>query len=129
MDLSIVVVSWNTRDLLAQCLASIFANPPRASFDVWVVDNASQDGSAQFIDEQFPQVHLIRNLQNLGFARANNQGIRASSGRAVLLLNSDTIVQPQALDQMLAFIEAHPEAGVVGAGLVNADGTPQWCYG
>jgi len=139
MDLSIIIVSWNTRDLLAQCLESVFKEvsdtstlatahcPPTT--EVFVVDNASADGSAQMVRERFPQVHLIENHENVGFARANNQAIRISTGRYVLLLNSDTLVLPNALAQMVAFMDAHPEAGIVGANVLNVDGTPQFCYG
>ncbi len=129
MDLSIIIVSWNTRALLAQCLASIYANPPAGEFEVWVVDNASSDGSATMVQKRLPQVKLIENPENVGFARANNQAIRKSSGQHVLLLNSDTMVRPNALTNMVAFIAAHPEAGIVGANILNADGTPQSCYG
>jgi N-acetylglucosaminyl-diphospho-decaprenol L-rhamnosyltransferase len=96
MDLSVVIVNWNTRELLAQCLEAVYAHPPDCAFDVWVVDNASSDGSAAMVRERFPQVHLIENRENVGFARANNQAIRQSTGRYVLLLNSDAFVQPGA---------------------------------
>jgi GT2 family glycosyltransferase len=129
MDLSIIIVSWNTRELLAQCLESIYTYPPLGEFEVWVVDNASSHGSAAMVRERFPQVHLIENCENVGFARANNQAIRASTGRYVLLLNSDTIAQPNALARMVAFMGAHPEAGIVGAYILNPDGSPQYCFG
>lgn len=129
MDLSIIIVNWNTRELLAQCLTSIYQHPPACEFDVWVVDNASADGSVQMLRERFPAVHVIANNQNVGFAAANNQGIESSRGEYVLLLNSDTIVQPEALSLMFAFSRAHPEAGIVGAALLNPDGSPQRCFG
>ncbi|MGC8880428.1 MAG: glycosyltransferase family 2 protein [Anaerolineae bacterium] len=125
MDLSIVIVNWNTRDLLAQCLASVYAHPPDCVFDVWVVDNASTDGSAAMVRERFPQVHLIENRENVGFARANNQAIRASTGRYVLLLNSDAWVRPMALHRMVEFMDAYPIAGAAGPRLLNPDGTLQ----
>lgn len=129
MDLSIIIVSWNTHDLLAQCIESIYAYPPDCEFEVWVVDNASTDGSATMVRERFPQVRLIENRENVGFARANNQAIRESAGKYILLLNSDTIVQLGALQNMVAFMEGHSEAGIVGAYLLNLDGTPQPCFG
>lgn len=129
MDLSIIVVSWNTRQLLAQCLTSIYANAPDCEFETWVVDNASSDDTAAMVRSQFPQVNLLENRENLGFARANNQAIHESTGRYVLLLNSDTIVRPGALQTMHAFMLEHPEAGIVGAFILNADGTPQVCSG
>ena len=129
MRLSIIIVNWNTRDLLRQCLASVGAYPPRCDFELLVVDNGSTDGSARMVREQFPHARLIENATNVGFARANNQAIGESAGAHVLLLNSDTIVQPDALSQLVAFMDAHPRAGIVGAALQNADGSPQWCFG
>lgn len=129
MDLLVIVVNWNTRDLLAQCLESVYANPPDCDYEVLVVDNGSTDGSPAVIRERFPNVRLIGNSANVGFARANNQGIRASSGRSVLLLNSDTIVQSGALAQMVACMDSNPQAGLLGANILNPDGTPQRCYG
>lgn len=126
--LSIIIVSWNTRDLLAQCLASVYAHPPACPFDVWVVDNASADGSADMVRQRFHAVHLIENVENVGFARANNQAIRTSNGELVLLLNSDTIVQDGALGAMVAFA-TQSGAAIVGADVRNADGSPQWSYG
>jgi len=129
MSLSIIIVNWNTRDLLAQCLSSVFANPPAAEFTVWVVDNASDDGSPQMVKERFPQIRLIQNQENAGFARANNQAIRQSEGRYVLLLNSDTEVELGALTTLVDFLEQHPEVGAVGPHTLNPDGTLQTsCY-
>jgi N-acetylglucosaminyl-diphospho-decaprenol L-rhamnosyltransferase len=123
--LSIVIVNWNTRDLLAQCLISIERHPPRGACEVWVVDNASADGSPSVVRERFPWVHLIENRENVGFAAANNQAIRRSEGRYILLLNSDTEVRPGALPALAAFMDGHPRAGAAGARLLNADGTLQ----
>ena len=128
MDLSVVVVSWNTRDLLAECLASLFHHPPAAAWEVWVVDNASSDGSAAMVRDRFPAAHLIENQANLGFAAANNQGFRQSAGRYVLLLNSDARVRLGALDAMLKFLDGHPEVGAAGPKLVNPDGSFQASY-
>lgn len=131
--LSIVIVSWNTRDLLAQCLASVFAQQGEEGaglgLEVFVVDNASGDGSPEMVRDQFPQVQLLENPGNPGFAAANNQGIRLSRGRYILLLNPDTIVKPGALAALVKFMDEHPQAGAAGARLLNADGSLQEsCY-
>jgi N-acetylglucosaminyl-diphospho-decaprenol L-rhamnosyltransferase len=129
MRLSIIIVNWNTCSLLEECLASIYRCPPEVSFEVWVVDNASTDGSLKMLRDCFPQVNLISNSENPGFARANNQGIQQSSGDFVLLLNPDTYVKPQALDHLVRFLEANPAAGGVGARLLNPDQSLQVsCY-
>ena len=129
MKLSIVIVSWNTWALLRECLDSVFAYSPRCEFDVWVVDNASSDDSAAMVRAQFPQVRLTENRDNVGFARANNQAIQESEGEYVLLLNSDTKVKPGALENLVAFMDSHSEAGAAGARLLNPDGTLQSsCY-
>ena len=125
VQLSILIVNWNTRDLLARCLASIYAHPPSPAFEVIVVDNASTDGSPAMVRERFPQVRLIENGENVGFARANNQAIRESRGAYLLLLNSDTLVLPAAFDRLLAFMAAHPRAGMVGPRVLNPDGSLQ----
>ena len=83
MELSVIIVNWNTRDLLAQCLESVYANPPNGEFEIIVVDNGSSDGSGDMVRERFPEVLLIENLENTGFARANNQAIRISAGRYI----------------------------------------------
>jgi len=126
IDLSILIVNWNTRDLLAGCLESV--GRPLAA-EVVVVDNASTDGSAQMVRERYPWVRLIENAENVGFAAANNQAILQSQGRYALLLNSDTEVYPGALEELVRFMEAHPQAGGCGARLLNADGSLQTsCY-
>jgi hypothetical protein len=128
IELTVVIVNWNTRDLLTQCLDSVWEDlstrGPAAS-ETWVVDNASGDGSADIVREHYPWVHLIENGTNVGFARANNQAIKQAHGRYLLLLNSDTTVHPGTLTQLLTFMDTHPEAGACGARLLNADGTLQ----
>jgi N-acetylglucosaminyl-diphospho-decaprenol L-rhamnosyltransferase len=137
-DLAIIIVNWNTRDLLRDCLTSVYANRG-ADLQVCVVDNASTDCSVEMVEREFPQTHVIRSLRNGGFAYANNLGLRAwgfgerGGGnpprptswvpRFALLLNSDTIVPPDGLAQMLAFMDSHPEAGAAGPKLVRLDGT------
>jgi N-acetylglucosaminyl-diphospho-decaprenol L-rhamnosyltransferase len=125
LDLSILIVNWNTRQLLAECLASLYQYPPAGTFDIWVVDNASTDGSVEMVRQQFPAVQLIVNTDNVGFARANNQAIARSEGRYVLLFNSDAAAKPGALPALLALAEAQPRAAIVGAQLLNPDGSFQ----
>lgn len=129
MDLSVIIVSWNTREVLRACLESVARQQSNATVEVWVVDNASSDGSAQMVWEAFPDVHLIENRENVGFARANNAAIAASTGRYVLLLNSDTVVHPGAFDVLVRFLDEHPEAGAAGPHTLNPDGSLQIsCY-
>ncbi len=129
MDLSIVIVSWNTREILAQCLSSIYRYPPAGTFDVWVVDNASTDDSVPMIKTDFPDVRLIENRENIGFAPANNQAIRASGGDYVLLLNPDTEVSAGTFDTLRDFLQVHPDVGAVGPKTLNPDGSLQTsCY-
>jgi N-acetylglucosaminyl-diphospho-decaprenol L-rhamnosyltransferase len=124
-ELSIIVVNWNTRDLLAQCLVSLHENITDLSFDVWVVDNASQDDSVDMVGTSFPKVHIITNTRNEGFARANNQAMYASRGRFMLLLNSDAAATSGAIQALLSLAQQRPSAGIVGAQLINCDGSFQ----
>jgi len=125
MKLSIIIISWNTADLLAQCLASIYAHPPQETFEVLVVDNASTDDSVAMVHRRFPQVQVLDNQENTGFARANNQAIRRSRGEYLLLLNPDTNVAPNALQTLVEWLENHPQTGAVGPRTLNPDGTLQ----
>ena len=126
---SIVIVNWNTRDLLQKCLASIYSNSSNWALEVWVVDNASTDKSAEMIKQHFPSVNVIENPENIGFAQANNQAIRCSDAQFVLLLNPDTELMPGTLEKMLAFIQTHPKVGAVGPRVLNPDHTLQIsCY-
>jgi hypothetical protein len=124
-DLSIIIVSWNTRELLRGCLRSLDAATGPLTHEIIVVDNASSDGSADLVKRDFPLVHLIENVSNTGFACANNQGIQASSGRCVVLLNSDTVVPQDAFARLAQFMDAHPDAGACSPRLVQLDGRPQ----
>jgi GT2 family glycosyltransferase len=128
MDVSIVVVSYNTRDLLATCLRSIVSAVQRVQYEVLVVDNASEDGSGDMVEADFPYVHLIRNRENRGFAAANNQALTLARGRYVLLLNSDALLRAGTVDRMVAFMDAQPTVGVVGGQLFNPDGSFQSSY-
>lgn len=125
MDVSIIIVSWNTKDILRNCLQSISEQTDRIDFEVIVVDNASTDGSTAMVKKDFPQVTLIENSENRGFAAANNQGIAITKGRYVLLLNSDTIVLDNAISKTVSFADAHPKAAVVGCRVLNPDLTLQ----
>lgn len=127
-DLSIIVVSYNTCELLASCLESVHSTVAGVDYEVIVVDNASTDGSPDLAESEFGAVRLIRNAENVGFARANNQAIRESRGRYVLLLNSDAVLLRGAVATMVVFMDHHPEVGAVGAQLVNPDGTFQWSH-
>ena len=124
-DLSIVIVNWNTREYLLRCLRSVLALRDRDSREVIVVDNGSQDGSAGEVKRLFPDIDLIENEQNFGFARATNQGISRSSGRYILLLNPDTEVLEGSIESIVAFMKSRPEAGIAGAQLLNEDGSRQ----
>lgn len=124
-DVSVVTVSYNTKDLLAQCLQSVFEQTPSLKLEVIVVDNASSDDSCRMVREEFPTVQLIANENNEGIAKANNQGMRASSGRYILLLNPDTIVLARSIELMVAFMDSHPEIGACGCKLFYPDGTYQ----
>jgi GT2 family glycosyltransferase len=123
--LSIIIVSWNTRNLLADCLESVSLDlsTSHLSAEVVVVDNASHDGTADMVRSRFGWARLIANSDNLGFARANNQALRTTTGRYVLLLNPDTRLEPGALQTMVGFLDQHPFAGAIGSRLLNEDGS------
>ncbi|MBN3032996.1 MAG: glycosyltransferase [Candidatus Saganbacteria bacterium] len=125
IDISVIIVNYNNQRFLEGCLGSLFAATRRARLEVIFVDNHSGDGSVEFVRRHYPQVKIIENRANLGFCRANNRGLKIYRGRYALLLNTDTIVKDGALDKMLEFMDAHPEAGAAGPKLLNADGTPQ----
>lgn len=131
MDLSIFVVSYNTRELTRSCLRSILDSGIYADYEIIVVDNASADGSADMIEREFPSVQLVRSDVNLGFAAGNNLARRHARGTRFLLLNPDTRVQRDAIERLLAFSLAHPEAGITGGRTVNDDGSlnPWSCRG
>ena len=129
--LTVVVVSWNTRDLLDRSLETLKEDLERTSksdnleTEVFVVDNDSKDGSAAMVAEKHGWATLIANDDNLGFAKANNQVLRQAKGRYILLLNPDTEVEPGALKTLIDFLEAHPKAGIVAPQLLNSDGSIQ----
>ncbi len=130
LDVAVIIVSWNVRDYLAECLSSVYADLRRSRLagEVWVVDNGSTDGTLDVLDELFPETHVIANSHNPGFGAANNQGMRAAAGRSpryYFLLNPDTLVRPGAISSLINCLEAHPQAGLAGARLVYGDGRLQ----
>jgi GT2 family glycosyltransferase len=125
VDVSIIIANYNARALLEGCLRSIYRYPPTVSFEVIVVDDASPDTSAAMVRELFPQVRLLVQPVNSGYARSNNWAIRESRGRYVHLLNSDTEFLPGVIDILVEFLDSHPQAGAAGNLLFNGDGTVQ----
>ncbi len=125
LDLSIVIVNWNTREMLRDCLTSVRAGLRGITAEVVVVDNASTDGSAGMVADAFPEVTLIRNAENRGFAAANNQAFELARGRHILLLNSDTLVHGTVLADSVGYLDAHPKAGAMGCRVLNTDGSVQ----
>jgi GT2 family glycosyltransferase len=125
VKLSVIVVSWNTCGLLRNCLTTLKSELQGVEAEVFVVDNASADGSADMVAREHPWVTLIANAENLGFAAANNQAYRKSTGENILLLNPDTEVKPGAIQYLLSFLQSHPQAGIVAPQLLNSDGSIQ----
>ncbi len=124
--LSVIIVSWNVRDLLDDALDAVYtAGTHTPELEVIVVDSASVDGTPEMIRERYPQVHLIASDENLGFAKGNNRGMAAARGDFLLLLNADTIVLGDALAVLVSYLQEHPDTGMVGPRLLNADGTTQ----
>ena len=128
INLSIIIVSFNARADLERCLGSLHANPPRRSHEIIVVDNQSTDASAEAA-ARWPDVRVIQSDRNVGFSRANNIGIRASSGENLLLLNSDTVVPPGAIDGLIDELDREPDVAVVGPRLVDGSGRAELSYG
>jgi len=125
-DLSVIIVSYNTRELLRECLCSLLTPAPGTPrVEIIVVDNASADGSAPMVAREFPQVRLIANPDNRGFGAACNQGLAVAQGRYALILNADVRAEPHALARLIAFMDAHPEAAAAGGQLRFPDGRVQ----
>ncbi len=124
-DLSVIIVSWNVRDLLRDCLRSVLAGAGGLVLELIVVDSGSADGTAEMVREEFPQVHLIARPDNVGFPKGNNLGLEVANGRYILLLNPDTVVVGEALPTAVAYLAAHPAVGMVGCQLLNSDGSVQ----
>jgi GT2 family glycosyltransferase len=125
MDISFIIVNWNTKNLLCDCLNSIPESTEALTYEIIVVDNASSDGSAAMLEEKYPQVALIANTENRGFGAANNQGFAIMKGKYALLLNTDAVLTPGAVNKLWGFAESHPQAAIVCGQLLNADGSRQ----
>lgn len=126
IDLSISIVNYNNKEYLKSCLDSIYSHAPETNFEVIVVDNGSSDGSTEAVKHAFSSISLIENSNNLGFVKANNQGIRASQGRYVLSLNNDTIIEDGTLSGLVRFMNEHPDVGACGPKVLNRDGSLQY---
>jgi GT2 family glycosyltransferase len=125
MQLSIIIVCWNVRDELLNCLRSIFANPPGCVYEIIVIDNASSDGTVDAVNRQFPAVKLIANNENRGFAAANNQGIEVAHGRYIFFLNPDTVLKNNSIDILLDYMEHNTDVGACSPRLLFEDGRIQ----
>lgn len=130
MDVSICILNRDQRTLLKECLTSCVAELELSKLqgEIVVVDNGSRDGSPEMVAEAFPKIHLFRNREDVGFSAGNNQAIRVSSGRYVLILNNDTLLLPGCLRTMVAFMDEHPQVAVAGPKLLNPDGSVQHHY-
>jgi len=124
LDMTIVIVSFNTRDILLRCLGSIKKHTQEISYEVIVVDNASEDGTVNAIVELFPDVEVIANDDNRGFSAGNNQGIKASKGRKIALLNPDTLLTENSFKKIIDFWERHPDFSILGTGIVDENNQP-----
>ena len=123
--LSIIIVNYNAEKLLKNCIESIYNETREITFDIWVVDNNSSDNSVAMINENFPEVNLLQNADNVGFARANNMAIVKAKTDYVLLLNPDTIICNQAIEKVLGYMDPKPEVGITGCKVLNEDGSIQ----
>jgi len=123
MKLSIVIVNYNTLPELRKCLRSVFSSEAGFGFEVFVVDNASADGSASMVKSEFPEVNLIENADNLGYAKANNVALKKAQGQYCLLLNPDVVVTPETFDKMISFMDNDPMVGISGCRVVKPDGS------
>ena len=122
MDLSIVIVNYNTKDLLKQTIESVINNTKGIKYEIWGVDNSSKDGSVEMVQEEFKDVKLISSKENLGFPKGNNVAIKKATGRYVLLLNSDTKVIGDNLQNCVDYMDKHKEIGALGCKVELADG-------
>ena len=123
--LGIIIISFNVRKLLEECLESIKRETRHTKYEIWVIDNHSRDDSVRMLKEKYPEVHLIENDENLGFTRANNQAIAKCRSDLILLLNPDTLIRDGALDKMVRFMDENPDVGVAGCRVENEDGSLQ----
>jgi GT2 family glycosyltransferase len=125
MDISFIIVNWNTKGLLGECLDSILKTVEALTHEIIVVDNASSDGSVEMLRQQYPQVKIIANRENRGFGAANNQGFAVMQGRYALMINTDAVLTAGAVGKLWNFAEANPRAAIVCGQLLNADGSKQ----
>ncbi|MFH0873980.1 MAG: glycosyltransferase family 2 protein [Candidatus Komeilibacteria bacterium] len=125
MKVTVVIVSWNVADLLRRCLSSLRQHSTTMDLEVIVVDNNSLDDSITMMQTEFPEVVLLKNNVNKGFAAANNQGFLQASGDYILMLNPDTEVRPNAIEQLIHYLAQHPAVGIIGPALINPDGSRQ----
>lgn len=126
--ISVCIANWNCRDMLRACLNSLLRQPQATVVEVVVVDNASQDGAATMVAAEFPEVTLIANAENRGFARASNQAAAVARGQYLLFLNNDTEVPPESLGRLISYAQSHPQAGMIGPRLRYSDGSIQISY-
>jgi GT2 family glycosyltransferase len=126
IELSIIILNWNTQEDTKRCIDSILESRPKKSIEIILVDNASSDGSRETLPKQFPVCQYIQNSKNIGFGAGNNRGIPAARGKYVFFLNSDTIVTKESLEKLLEFADHNPDAGIIGPKLLNKDGTLQY---
>ena len=122
MKLSVIIVNYNVKHFLEQCLHAVQKASKNIEVEVFVVDNNSVDGSAQLVRDKFAEVKLIENKKNLGFSKANNQAIKKASGKYILLLNPDTVVEEDTFRKIIAFMEEHPDAGGLGVKMIDGKG-------
>ncbi|MBU1628372.1 glycosyltransferase family 2 protein, partial [bacterium] len=125
MDLSVIIINYNTREYLEGSIESLFSKTKGITFEVIVVDNGSEDGSSLMVEKDFPSIKLVKNDKNLGFTRANNQGINIASGDYLLLLNSDTILNESSIKPVLSYMKDNPDVCICGCKHFNSDGTLQ----
>ena len=122
MKLSVVIVNYNVKYFLEQCLHSALKSARKVETEIWIVDNNSVDGSVEMVEKKFPSVKLIANKDNRGFSKANNQAIRESKGEYVLLLNPDTVVEEDTFEKIVTFMDEHPDAGGLGVKMIDGSG-------
>jgi GT2 family glycosyltransferase len=125
MDLSIIIVNYNVKEFIQNLLHSVFKSGCNLKYEIIIIDNASDDGSAEFINEKFLDVNLIVNNKNIGFGKANNIGLSAAKGKYILLINPDTLIREDTLEKMISFFEKNPDAGLAGCKILNPDGSLQ----
>ena len=125
MDVSIIIINWNTKKLLLDCICSIYETVKNISFEIWMVDNASSDGSVEAVKQNYPDVKIIQNKKNLGFAAANNIALERMCGQYALLLNTDTILTNGAVENLFDFMEKNQDIGMACGQLLNQDGSKQ----